>query len=196
MDACACACVNGDGHKTQQLCAWFIVIETPCVSMEGTQLAGDPNTQHTPFAFVFHDGHQILPFPPQKKTQIQEHLACWLFGACCTLLFLSSSLYHRAWFPSFLASPIPTNGGPGEGRSSAVRTTTTIQEEMTHESIPPTGQSSSGPTDLSPSTLSLLLPSPLLLGVRWSPRWEVWMQKVDHCSIFLMVTGALASQPL
>ena len=48
-------------------------------------------------------------------------MACWFFGACCLLLFLCSSLYHR---------------------------------------------------------------------VRWSPRWEVLMQKIDHCSIFLMVTGA------
>jgi hypothetical protein len=35
----------------------------------------------------------------------------------------------------------------------------------------------------------LFLCSWLYHRVRWSPRWEVLMQKLDHCSIFLMVTG-------
>ncbi|GAB5036791.1 hemolysin iii-related protein [Nannochloropsis oceanica] len=28
--------------------------------------------------------------------------------------------------------------------------------------------------------------------VHWTPRWEVWMQKLDHCMIFIMVSGNVA----
>ncbi|TFJ83026.1 hypothetical protein NSK_005651 [Nannochloropsis salina CCMP1776] len=40
--------------------------------------------------------------------------------------------------------------------------------------------------------LCLFLSSWAYHRVHWTPRWEVWMQKLDHCMIFIMVSGNVA----
>lgn len=79
--------------------------ERTCMEERGLTCVGIFNPPHKRLAVCIESAQASPHRSPPKYTSThthvqQEHLACYFFGACCTLLFLCSALYHRVrWSP-------------------------------------------------------------------------------------------------